>query len=253
MLSFVIADEGQKPVFDRDEINSWTAPDSEKRSVNLLRDKDVSDRRRQQPERERQDVRDRSPLGRADRMASSRDQQRTSVKDRLGVAAGGDRKSTGQVRDRLGEREGVLEDTERMLDREEMESRRPNTRPWDINPEYVPRGRNYYEVGTKSKVAPVSEVSDERGSFFFSSTTIVMRLTAAPLTIAAVVASEEMAGEEASAQTSATEETATAAGETVGKEASGITNEVVGEEAIGAEASGVATNGEVGESSFRSE
>jgi hypothetical protein len=37
-------------------------------------------------------------------------------------------------------------DTNRVLDREGLESMRPDIKPWDINPEYVPKGGNYYEV-----------------------------------------------------------------------------------------------------------
>ena len=38
-------------------------------------------------------------------------------------------------------------DPNRVLDREELESWRPDIKPWDINPEFVPKGSNYYEVG----------------------------------------------------------------------------------------------------------
>jgi hypothetical protein len=28
----------------------------------------------------------------------------------------------------------------------ELESQRPEVKPWEVNPTYVPRGRNYFEV-----------------------------------------------------------------------------------------------------------
>ena len=37
------------------------------------------------------------------------------------------------------------EDNDRVLDREELESRRPQVKPWEINPEYVPKRGYYFE------------------------------------------------------------------------------------------------------------
>ena len=49
--------------------------------------------------------------------------------------------STPSVQERLGDR--GLEDRglERPLDREELESRRPQVKSWEVNPEMVPRNR----------------------------------------------------------------------------------------------------------------
>ena len=54
------------------------------------------------------------------------------------------------ARDRLSRHRGGFRrgdfDPNRVLDRQELESRRPDIKPWDINPEFVPKGSNYFEV-----------------------------------------------------------------------------------------------------------
>ncbi len=75
------------------------------------------------------------------RMRSSQRSGRSSIKDRLGgggsvVSSSTDRRE--RVRSRLG-------DSAAALNREELENLRPDVKPWDINPEYVPKGRNYFE------------------------------------------------------------------------------------------------------------
>ena len=66
---------------------------------------------------------------------------RISVKARLGSSAISS--STDRARPRAWDAAG------RTLDRDEMEEMRPDVKPWDIDPEYVPKGRNYYEVRTE--------------------------------------------------------------------------------------------------------
>ncbi len=79
-----------------------------------------------------------SEMSRNDKGSLRQDQvQMGSIKDRLGA-----RSSNGQ-----GQRpsNGPSHESD-VLDRDQLESRRPNTKPWEVNPEYVPRGRGYYEV-----------------------------------------------------------------------------------------------------------
>ena len=38
------------------------------------------------------------------------------------------------------------ENPDKPLSREELERERPQTKPWDINPEIVPKGHYYFEV-----------------------------------------------------------------------------------------------------------
>ena len=47
--------------------------------------------------------------------------------------------------------------TNRILDREEIEFRRPQVKPWEVNPEYVPRNNFYFEHDNRE---------DFRGSSF---------------------------------------------------------------------------------------
>lgn len=68
-----------------------------------------------------------------------------SIKDRLGQksANGQGQRSNDGPTQRFNNGPGQESD---VLDRDQLESRRPNTKPWEVNPEYVPRGRGYYEV-----------------------------------------------------------------------------------------------------------
>ena len=68
---------------------------------------------------------------------------RSSVHSRLSSLQS--RLSGNDVRSRLG-RKQEDDDNDRVLDRQELESQRPVVQPWDVNPEIVPRGRNYFEV-----------------------------------------------------------------------------------------------------------
>ena len=42
------------------------------------------------------------------------------------------------------------DDPERVLSREELERERPQVKPWEVNPEFVPKGRYYFEVSFRS-------------------------------------------------------------------------------------------------------
>ncbi len=64
---------------------------------------------------------------------------RSSVKDRLG-GGGSDR-----LRGRLGNSHNRNGNNSDVLDREQLENLRPDVKPWDIDPEFVPKGRNYFE------------------------------------------------------------------------------------------------------------
>ena len=62
----------------------------------------------------------------------------------------GDGSFSMDARDRINRHRGGFRrgdfDPNRVLDRQELESRRPDIKPWDINPEFVPKGSNYFEV-----------------------------------------------------------------------------------------------------------
>ncbi len=73
----------------------------------------------------------------------NRDRSTRDIRDRLGGAI-----TTTSVQDRLGRQQTRFqhEENDKNLDREELESQRPDVKPWEINPEYVPRSRYYFEV-----------------------------------------------------------------------------------------------------------
>ena len=74
------------------------------------------------------------------------DRPRSDVKSRLGEHTRLDDERP-SIRDRLGDRHNNdWDDRDRPMDRDELESRRPMTKPWDVNPEFVPKGFSYYEV-----------------------------------------------------------------------------------------------------------
>lgn len=55
-----------------------------------------------------------------------------------------------RVKDRLGSKvpgrnDWNLNKNDRILDRNELESRRPQVKPWEVNPELVPRNGYYFE------------------------------------------------------------------------------------------------------------
>ena len=66
--------------------------------------------------------------------------------------------SDNRERDRSGNRNPVKPDSrakpfnrkevdpDKPLSREELERERPQVKPWDINPEFVPKGHSYFEV-----------------------------------------------------------------------------------------------------------
>ena len=56
-------------------------------------------------------------------------------------------------------RENKFRENNRILDRDEIESRRPQARPWEINPEMVPRNRYYFEHDNRE------DFNGFRGSF----------------------------------------------------------------------------------------
>ena len=67
-------------------------------------------------------------------------QQQSKVKNNIQESKmHSNRNSHSTVQDRLGER-----GPERPLDREELESRRPQVKSWEVNPEMVPRNRYGY-------------------------------------------------------------------------------------------------------------
>ena len=93
-----------------------------------------------------------------------------SVKDRLGRKRSAER-SRGDspsyrrprvdARDRLNRRRGGSDlDPNRVMDREELESRRPDIKPWDLNPEFVPKGPSYFEHDDRE-----GDEDDNRGGF----------------------------------------------------------------------------------------
>ena len=92
--------------------------------------------------------RSRSPLGRTSsgRPRLSSRVGEVKLKDRLGDARTTFRVTNDRFRDNDAMDEDGGESTQRILDREELESQRPVVKPWDIDPEFVPRGRNYFEV-----------------------------------------------------------------------------------------------------------
>ena len=73
------------------------------------------------------------------------EQQQEAERDWRGRGAGGGKSDS--IRDRLGGKMRGRPDPNRPLDREELESQRPGTKPWDLNPEIVPRGK-YFEVSS---------------------------------------------------------------------------------------------------------
>ena len=117
-----------------------------------------SDRRVRRARDEGERHRSRSPIGQ--RLGSrgegedrkrrgSGDGGRSNIKDRLGERRGG------EFRDRRGNSDSFRrfddrrdDDRNRAWNRQEMESRRPDVKPWEIDPEYVPKGHTYYEVRT---------------------------------------------------------------------------------------------------------
>ncbi len=88
--------------------------------------------------------RSRSPLDR-DRMHSDRQRSSRDIRDRLGTNGARPATNSSSVRDRLGYQNNVDRDRDRVLDRDELESQRPDVKPWEVNPEFVPRG-SYFEV-----------------------------------------------------------------------------------------------------------
>ena len=88
-------------------------------------------------------------------MHSSRDDKK-SVHDRLGGGNTSENRHSRQ-NNRSGNnfrennfrendfRENDYRENNRVLDRDEIESRRPQVRPWESNPEFVPRNRYFFE------------------------------------------------------------------------------------------------------------
>ncbi|TRY72269.1 hypothetical protein TCAL_03389 [Tigriopus californicus] len=160
-------DEGGKPIFDRPEFLECLESGAiqEERTVNMVapsaatqwprgRDLDASDTRPGLRNRSR------SPLRQPDlRRRLGDTNPRESIRDRLGSSShpthmDQTRSERSRVRDRLGgssfrhrsRGRGLDEDDDpAILDREELERQRPMVKPWDVNPEFVPRGRNYFE------------------------------------------------------------------------------------------------------------
>lgn len=172
----LVSGEGEKPLFDRPEFLECleTGAIQEERSVNLVAPTE-SKKWPRGHDLDHEDVttrsglrdRSRSPLRNPDlRRRLGDPNPRESIRDRLGGSGGGgngitssqthmDRSDRSSVRDRLGgsnarrrsRGRGMDEDDEQaILDREELERHRPMVKPWDVNPEFVPRGRNYFEV-----------------------------------------------------------------------------------------------------------
>jgi len=133
------SEEGRYPIFDRDDIKRFIPKHPEKRVVAIVDEK-------------RQRSRSRSPLS---RMHSSRDDKK-SVHDRLGGGNASENRHSRQ-NNRSGNnfrennfrendfRENDYRENSRVLDRDEIESRRPQVRPWETNPEFVPRNRYFFE------------------------------------------------------------------------------------------------------------
>ena len=145
-------EEGYRPIFDRDEINDWLPRVAEQRSINIVGKAGggggEDSRRFRSPSPDRRRHRSRSPLGNDVRSRLGRvdDRRRSDGRRRDDPHRNG----SGNVRDRLGDRhrgrDDEAMDEDRVLNREELEMQRPVVKPWDINPEFVPRGRNYFEV-----------------------------------------------------------------------------------------------------------
>ena len=133
---FVFLGEGKYPVFDRDEIKNFQAV-PEQRVIAIIPEKFELNNAKS---RGRSRSRSRSPMDYYNRMHTN--EPRKSVYKRLGP-----RKSRYDSSGDEPEAETKVdaEDNDRVLDREELESRRPQVKPWEINPEYVPKRGYYFE------------------------------------------------------------------------------------------------------------
>jgi hypothetical protein len=135
-------DEGEKAIFDREEIKRFVPDVPEKRVVAILNDSFDNAQNRDRNRRSR------SPLTRSSDDRMHQGDKRTSVRDRLGnhQQKQDHQKPRTSIRDRLGGESTNLDDDDRVLNRDELESLRPDVKPWEINPEYVPRSHYYFEV-----------------------------------------------------------------------------------------------------------
>uniref|UniRef100_A0A0K2TT85 Putative LOC100742483 [Bombus impatiens] n=1 Tax=Lepeophtheirus salmonis TaxID=72036 RepID=A0A0K2TT85_LEPSM len=128
--------EGRKGLFDRDEIKSWrkvmppvgagtvagaaSLPLKQQEVVALRPDPMECYEKKK---RAQDDLRERLHQ----EQPSSR--RKSSIHSRLGLR--------------------IQAEERPVLGRQELERFRPDVKPWDVNPEFVPRGRNYYEHDTR--------------------------------------------------------------------------------------------------------
>lgn len=151
--------EGKNPIFDRDDIKRFVPKVPEQRVIAIIPDNPRFDRVRSRSPLDRMHTKDdRKPVH--DRLGGGDD--RRPIHDRLGSSKEDrnsaydrnstyDRKSAYDRNNSLNDRDRKpavydrLGDANRVLDREEMEYRRPHVKPWEVNPESVPRSRYYFE------------------------------------------------------------------------------------------------------------
>jgi len=114
------------------------------------RDKRRDERGRKRERTPRRDQDNQSPEKRIKTRLGDRDGNVEEKVDRVDIRTrlGGREKSPRDVRERLGERGGGVSVRERLgeqvLDRERLEAGRPDVKPWEVEPEMVPREGRYW-------------------------------------------------------------------------------------------------------------
>jgi len=127
--------EGQTQMFDRGEIKKFKVSDEKRVIAYSANNKDTKTNKNVQN--------DKVHSG-SDKTRSGSEKTHSSDK----MHSGRNSQSTPSVQERLGQ------GTDRPLDRQELESRRPQVKSWEVNPEMVPKNGYYFEHDNREDFHP---------------------------------------------------------------------------------------------------
>jgi len=137
-------DEGQTQIFDRGDIKKFKIPEEKGVLEYSTKNKDSKSSKSVQNDKVHRSS-DKSHGSGSNKSHNGSDKNRSGSEK---MHSDRNSRSTPSVQERLGQ------GTDRPLDRQELESRRPQTQSWHVNPEMVPRNRYYFEHDSREDFQP---------------------------------------------------------------------------------------------------
>jgi len=149
-------DEGQTQIFDRGDIKKFKIPEEKRLIEYSTNSKDSKSSKDTKSSKYVQNDKlhrgsEKSQSGSNKSHSGSKNGHSSADKNRSApekMHSERNSQSTPSVQERLGQ------GTDRPLDRDELESRRPQIQSWEVNPEMVPRNRYYFEHDNREDFRP---------------------------------------------------------------------------------------------------